>query len=195
MLWSEGDDERYQVPDDVVDLVFRLQGERLQVDHAQLLDAALGEALAWWREAEGVGAWFNLGVEEGNGWYRHEAQEPLYLSRRARLILRLPKALVIPARALSAERLHLGDHALMVGPSEARPLSDHRTLYARHVVSDGVEEEAFLRQAAPVLADMGVTCRKAVCGRERRLSVADGVQQTRSLLLAELRIEDFWRET
>lgn len=191
MQWHEdsGHPAHFKVPDDIVDLVFRVSGERLPADHAHGLHTALYRALPWWEDEEGAGVYINLGAEEGNGWYRG-GSAMLYLSRRARLVLRLPKTRLQSAASLAGEVLEVGGHQLRLGGGATRLLSDHRTLYSRHVVGDTVDESAFIGEVLAGLNAMGVICRKILCGKARRIALPDGKLLTRSVMLADLTVED-----
>ncbi len=191
MLWEEDDAQQPpQVPDDTVDLVFRLRGRSLPWDHAWSLQQALSRALPWWDDEDQLGVQLIFGVEEGNGWFREEKDGILYLSRRARLVLRLPKQRVADAQALTGRAVDIDGHPLRVEDCTVRLLSPITTLYARHVVSDVEEESAFVDGVRRRLVDMGVLCKKMVCGKGRRLNTPDGPVSTRSLMLAGLAVDD-----
>ena len=68
--------------DEVLDFVFGLQGRAIAIDYADRLWRALRESMSWLADEPGAGVHPLAGVSAGDF--------ELYLTRRARLILRLP---------------------------------------------------------------------------------------------------------
>lgn len=181
----------YSVPDQVVDLVFDLRCRCLPVDHAYPLLHSLLDVLPWIAD-DGVGVHSIHGADSGNGWMRPEnPQELLYLSRRTKLVLRLPAERVPDARTLSGRTLDVGGHRLSIEQANIRPLSAITTVLSRHVaIDEGDDETGFLQAAVDRLRDMGVRPKKMLCGRETRIATPDGGLRVRSLLLADLMPEE-----
>jgi len=193
MFWEdEKEEEVYRVPDDVVDLVFALESAALPVDHAYALSQAVRALLPWLGEEPGAGIHAIHGGESGNGWQRpDEADALIHISRRTKLVLRLPKQRLEEAGSLSGARLDVAGHPLQVGKSAVRPLSAHTTVYARYVVDTADQgEEAFLARCLGELRDMGVQARKLVCGRARRIRTPEGELHARSLMIADVSLEE-----
>ena len=182
----------YRVPDDVQDLVFRIECRTLPVDHAAALNAALLAELPWLAGEDRAGIHLIHGAESGNGWQRPDDDGVLHLSRRARMSLRLPRERLDAARELSGRSLELGGYRLRVGAASVRPLSDLTTLFARYLVSDvaHADESEFLHWASEALAAVGVRARKMLAGRVHRLRWPDGERETRSLMVAGLEVPD-----
>jgi hypothetical protein len=64
-------------------------------------------------------------------------------------------------------------------------------LFARYVVADADEDEdQFLRRIASELRQRGIKVRKALCGKTLSLSTPTGPLMTRSLMLAELSLDE-----
>jgi CRISPR-associated protein Cas6 len=193
MYWQENEEqERYQVPDDVVDLLFGIDCRTLPVDHAFALSQALRTHLPWLGRERGAGVHPLHVAESGNGWMR--PQDPgdlLHLSRRTKLGLRVPNARVDEARALSGETLQVAGRPVLVKDATVRRLSDLTTLFSRYVAADETwdDEEAFLERAAARLHDLGIQPRKLLCGTERTISTPDGTIHSRSLMVADLSVE------
>jgi len=190
MFWQENDDaKRFQVPDDIVDVVYRIDCKCLPLEHAHALSQALHQALPWLAEEDQAGVHLIHGAESGNGWMRPEdpSSELLHLSRRTRMSLRLPKERIQDAEALTGQVLDIAGYTLEVGESSVKPLQAASTLFARYVVNEhGDDEEAFLAAVAGQMADMGVSVRKLMCGKSHTLSMPDGTVETRTVLVAEL---------
>lgn len=197
LFWSE--DERpdlIQVPDDVVDLVFALDGQSIPVDHAHLLARALQRVLPWLTEESGVTPHSIYVAGSQNGWERpaHGTDSILMVSRRTRLIIRTHQRRVADLLTqLPGARLDLAGHALTLGAGRIRPLSRETTLFTRYLVLDTAaapDEQDFLDTAARLLAEMGIRVRKALCGKSTPLATPDGPVPTRSLMLARLTVEE-----
>jgi len=90
MYWREDEegDVEYHPPQDVFDLLFRIRGESLDIDHAWPLARALQEILPA-AVCQRIGVHGVRLPESGNGWYRPEdtAEALVHLSRRTRMVL------------------------------------------------------------------------------------------------------------
>ena len=195
MCWQEDDSEReYQVPDDVVDVRFAIDCRRIPVDHAFALAHAIEMALPWITE-EADAAIHTIHVAGSqNGWERppHSADAHLMVSRRTKLVIRLPSHRVAPLRSgLEGATLDVDGCAVRVGEGKVSSLTTESTLLARYVVPPAGDSEAeFLAWAAAELGHMGIRLRKALCGRATTITTPAGALPTRSLLLADLAPED-----
>jgi CRISPR-associated protein Cas6 len=195
MFWQEDHaDHPFQVPDDIVDVLFAIDCKRLPVDHAHALSAALRDSLPWLGEAAGVGIHTVHVAGSQNGWQRpeHGADQHLAVSRRTKLTIRVPKDRVDAlVNGLRGKTLLVAGCPLTVQEGKPRPLGKETTLFARYVVTRPEDTEAeFLAWAAGELSRMGIRIRKALCGKEAPLATPGGPLHTRSLLLAELSPEE-----
>ena len=190
MFWREDKSRQqpFRVPDDVFDLVFRLRGKSIDNDHAH----ALAEAL---RERLGDETCSRIGVHgigmasSGNGWIRPEALDAeLPLSRRARLVIRVPRDLGEEVMRISHCSLSLGRQRVEVGESTVRPLSSIGTVHARAISCDRQQTEAeFLQQAAAELEAMGIEVSRMLCGKAGEIRTGRDSLFTRALLVADLK--------
>jgi CRISPR-associated protein Cas6 len=194
MYWSEdGDKAPVAVPDDIVDLAFAIDCRRLPVDHAHALSQALLQALPWLHAEEQAGIHLIHVAESGHGWQRPPGgkRQLLHLSRRTRLVLRLPQARVRDAQQLTGMTLTIDGFAMAIGAARVRLLSPLTTLFARYVVAREQEDEAeFVQQAAGELARMGIVVRKLLCGKSHRFRLPEETVFTRRLMVADLSVED-----
>jgi CRISPR-associated protein Cas6 len=194
VYWQEDSDESqpYRVPDDILDVSYRVSCQSLPVDHAYTLSVALIEALPWLEEEERAGIHLIHGAESGNGWIRPE--DPLavmYLSRRTRMILRLPKERVEEAKSLTGQTLDVGGNALTVGGCTIRPLSNLTTIFARYVITEDVEDEsAFMEEAVIRLKAMGIKVKKMMGGRLHTFSLPGRKLTARSLMIDGLKVQE-----
>jgi CRISPR-associated protein Cas6 len=189
MFWKEDklDDKAFVVPDDVADLVFTIQCSTLPVDHAHDLSRAIHEALPWFMQEEQAALHLIHGAESGNGWERPEGEgDVIYLSRRTKLTLRLPKHRLDEARTLSGSALDVAGNTIHIKEAKLRLFSTNHTLYSRHLVDENGDEELFMEEAVAVLNDMGLSFKKVLCGRSHTLQTPEKPLQTRSLMVAEL---------
>jgi CRISPR-associated protein Cas6 len=195
MYWQQTTTEdRYLVPDDVVDLAFAIRCRCLPVDHAWALAAAVRSVLPWIEGEQGAGIHPIHVADSGNGWMRPEgAADLLYPSRRTRLVLRLPARRTADAAQLVGCSFDIAGHGLEVEKQPVvRKLSDLTTIFSRYVVvPDGADaEQMFLAQAHSQLLAMGVRPKKMLCGIERVIGTPDGTIRTRSLMVADLTVEE-----
>ncbi len=191
--WQEPEqtlDDR--IADDITDLSYRITCPRLPMDHAHELRAALSIALPWIEDDPDAGIHSIHGASSGNGWFRpdHPDTALLQLSRRARMVLRLPRTRLAAAAALSGMTLDVGGYPLRVGEWREKPLSVLTTLFARQVISPDTDENAFVEHSVAELALMGVRVRKLLCGRAGCIRMPDRQLRVRSLMLADLEISE-----
>jgi CRISPR-associated protein Cas6 len=190
MHWQETKpDKPYVVPDDVVDLGFRLNCKALPLEHAHALSEAIISELPWLRDEEQAGIHLIHGAESGNGWLRPEdvENELLYLSRRTRMYLRLPQERLQEAMLLVGKELDISGHALLVGETSIRKLSMSSTIFSRYVVTgENESEEDFIQRLVKEIQGLGVNVNKMLCGRSHVFQLPERKIHTRSVMLAEL---------
>jgi len=194
MFWQENSDrKKFVVSDSIVDVVFNIDCRALPIEHTHALSSALRAALPWLDDAEDAGIHMIHGAESGNGWIRPDGSQGdalLYLSRRTKLELRVPKERVADARSLTGRALDIEGHTLTVQDGQVRLLSNITTLFSRYVIADATQdEESFLHTSSAQLQALGVHCGKMLCGRSRDIELPSERLFTRSLMLAELNVE------
>jgi CRISPR-associated protein Cas6 len=193
LFWREADEPEasFEVPDEVFDLVFRLRGSKLEIDHAFVLAEALRSRLK-------VETFARIGVHgvrmagSGNGWNRpQQADAEMPLSRRARLAIRLHRDDYAEVAGISDQTLRLGRQQLEIGESAVRKLSSMASLHARAIRCDqGQSEPDFLAQVANDLQRLGIVVTRMICGRSGEIRSAEGSLFTRALLIADLKPEE-----
>ena len=193
MFWREDNEseKEFQVPDDVFDLLFRLRGASLEIDHAYALSEALQSHLD-------AGTCHKIGVhgvrmaDSGNGWNRPEQIDAMLpLSRRARLVIRVHRDDVDEVTRITNKTLQIGSQQLEVGESSMRKLSTISTLYARAVCCDRDQsEDEFLARVAEMLSAMNIKVSKMICGKTGEIRTAGENIFTRALLVADLDPEE-----
>lgn len=197
MLWTEDTDENteYVVPDDVVDLVYGISCKCLPLDHAFAFSQAILERFEWMGAESGAGIHLIHGAESGNGWMRPEDPENqlLHLSRRSRMTLRVPRERVEEAHTLTGTVLDIDGYRLEVGKAKERKFSTLPTQFARYIVIpsgiDGDDEDAFIDYVVGQMREMDVRVKKMLCGLPHTIRHPDGDLQTRSVMTADLEVE------
>ena len=193
MYWQEETDEtQYVVPDEVVDLIFKIKCRSLPVDHAWSLSEAIHQQLPWFPEEPLAGLHLIYGADSGNGWERpSDGEEALYLSRRTPLILRLPRERVDDAASLTGRTLDIAGNTLEIGAGHTRLLGMTTTLYSRHVISQpDQDEDAFLQQSVETLRAMGLRFKKVLSGKATLFQSPEAPLESRSLMVAGLSLDD-----
>ncbi len=192
MYWTEdkGKKNEFVIPENVVDVVFALQGKAIPMDNAYALSKAIEKVLPWVEDDEQLGIHQVFGAESGNGWLRPEntENELLYLSHRQKLTVRVTQQRLNDIQHLTGKTLDVDGYELKVGKSTIRKLSDMSIVFARNVVvSDaGLSEEDFMKACAEQISEYGITIKKMMCGRERSIQLPDKKLITRGLMLADL---------
>lgn len=198
MFWEDDKDENSPtaVPDDVVDLVYSISCKCLPLDHAYSFSEVIRAALPWMDDEPQAGIHLIHGAESGNGWMRPEdtTNELLHLSKRSRMTLRVPRHRIDDAMGLTGEKLDIEGHSLEVGKAKVKLFSTLPTQFARYVVvPEGVsheDEEAFMAYAVEEFKALDVQVRKLLCGRAHALKHPEGDLHTRSIMLADLELEE-----
>jgi CRISPR-associated protein Cas6 len=191
MYWNDDKDRKaeFVIPDDVIDLAFRIGCPTLPLDHAHALSSALLMALPWLEDEEYAGIHLIHGAASGNGWFRPEDTESglLHLPKRTRLRLRIPRNRLQEAQGLTGQSLDIDGHPLQVGKAEVSLLSSLPTLFSRYVQTrEDLDETEFLEEAARQLKALDIPCRKLLGGITHTMKFPDGAVFTRSLMVADL---------
>ena len=190
MYWNDDKKtEEFKVSDDIIDLSFVIKCKCLPLEHMQALSESLCTVLPWLKEDKFAGIHPINGAESGNGWVRSDdPNELIYLSRRQKMTLRLPKEHLESAESLEGTTINVDGHDIEVGKSSIKKLSDLPTAFCRSIMIDGrMVEDDFLRWAYEELKTLDITVSKMMAGKERVIKLSDNSERvTRSLMLAEL---------
>ena len=192
MYWQEDEAQSKKVSDAVVDVVYGLDCRSLPVDHAFLLSEAVSEHLPWLIEEQGAGIHPISIPEAGNGWLRPEGgDELLHLSKRTKLILRIPGERFDDAATLCGKTLSVAGNEMKVLKMRERLLQPMETVFSRYnVLKDGMDETAFMQDVMENLRSMGIKPRKMLPGRAHTMRSNDGVLNTLTLMIADLSHEE-----
>ena len=190
MYWNEDKKtEKFEIPDDIVDLSFVIKCKCLPLEHMHSLSTSLNTALPWLMEEKLAGIHPINGAESGNGWERSDdPNELIYLSRRQKMTLRLPKERLASAESLVGQTLNVKGYDIEIGKTSIKKLSDLPTAFCRSISTDGrMGEDDFLQWAFEELKALNINVRKMMPGKERVTKLTDNSERvTRSLMVAEL---------
>src|SRR3990172_10902261 len=107
-LQESNPDAPLTVPGDIVDIAYGILCRALPVDHAWALSRAIQEILPWLTTETGAGLHPLHVADSGNGWMRPEATDDLLiLSRRTKLVLRIPSPRAEDAKRLCDTRIEV----------------------------------------------------------------------------------------
>lgn len=191
MFWNEDKKtEKFQIPDDVVDVFFNIKCKCLPLEHMQALSESLYAVLPWLENESIAGIQPITGSESGNGWERSsDPNELIYLSRRQKMMMRLPKDRLKEAETLIGKTINVAGYDLEFGKSSIKKLSDLPTVFCRSILIDErMEENDFLQWAFDELENMDIQVQKMMAGKERAIKLPDENERiTRSLMVAELK--------
>lgn len=195
MFWSEEEkSDEIVVPDNVVDVSFKINCKQIKLDHAWALTNAISELLPWLKDDPELAVHHIYMPQSGNGWVRSDNfdDELVQLSRRTRLKIRVPKNKLDEVLSLSSQTILVDGSPLTFGSAEQYLLSNLTTIVSRHVhIADTDDsEEEFLHQAHQQLQTMGIQVRKMLCGKSHKLKTSDGFIKTRSLMITDITPEE-----
>ena len=184
MHWQESDTPLPRVAPDVVDIRYRIRCKALPVDHARDLRSALLAVWPWLSDEPLAGVHTIHGAESGNGWIRPDDPTTyLPLSRRTRLVLRLPYHRLGEARELPGITLQVGPDPMAIEDSRLHPLQAQGTAFARYVAIEDEDEEEFLHLCAEQLQTLGIEAPRMMAGRTHLVAKGDVSLRCRSLML------------
>ena len=189
MLWEDEDKQNneFVVPDDVVDLSFRIKCRQIPTMHALELAEALYKVLPWIAEDPEIGIHQIHGAATGNGWERPPDGELMHLSNRAKMHLRVPREKIEDTKQISGETLDIAGHAVEVGEASVKLLSPIQTLFSRYIIGpQHLDEDQFLDWMVDELKQRDIHVRKMLCGIGHTITTQDGVVETRSVMIADL---------
>lgn len=191
MYWNEDKKtEKFEIPDDVVDVYFAVKCKCLPLEHMHELSKSLYTLLPWLEDESLAGVLPIAGSESGNGWERSDdPNELIYLSRRQKMMLRLPKERLTEAENLVGETITVAGYDLEIGKCTIKKLSDLPTAFCRSIMlNDKMDENDFLQWAFNELKLLDIAVNKMMAGKQRVVQLPNGGERiTRSLMVAELK--------
>ncbi len=130
------------------------------------------------------------GPDSGNGWTRSENEE-IFLSKRTRLVIRVPKPDFKKACDLEGKTLKVLGNDIEIGKASKKPFLVVRDLICRFVLTDeDLDESQFLQYVTKEFEEHQIQIRKAICGKTKSFTVDGDKKFTRSLMIANLSKEN-----
>ncbi len=190
MYWTEdaNKENKLKVPEDVVDLSFKLDCKCLTNDHIWELSQAITEILPWFADHPNTGIHQIHGAESMNGWNRPEEPDALiHLSHRSKMTIRVPGDSVEKALELEGKELTIAGNSLNIKKATVKLLSFYEVQFSRYVMTDAdMDDEEFLQKAVAELKKLNIPPRKLLSGKTQSFITPDKEITTRSLLVADL---------
>jgi CRISPR-associated protein Cas6 len=165
---------------EIVDLVFGLRGRAIALDYADRLWRELSTRLPWLAHDEAAGVHPLAGVSPGD--------TEMYLTRRARMSLRLAREACAAAQALTGSRFDLGGEVEVLDAPTLRMLQPSKVLYSSFVAVGETDEGRFVATCREQIAAMGITG-ELIVGRAQRASDSERTWRGYSLMVHDLKPE------
>lgn len=147
---------------EMTDVIFDLEATLVPNDYPFALWAEIVRTLEWLNEEQNIGILPLRGAPSG---------ENTLLSKRSKLILRVPSARAAETGNLTGQQLKIGDSVLVVGKSRERELLPATTLHS-YMVESSLSEVDFVADMKKRLQKMNISC-NLICDKYRKIS---GVQ-------------------
>lgn len=188
MYWQEQNDTEPTSEIEVTDILFNIQCKMLPVDHAYELYQAIEQSLPLINNLVNAGIHAIHVAESGNGWMRPPDGEYLHLSKRTKLILRIPLDKIDEvSKTLGHTTINIATNSMNIGSHKLRPIQASKTIFSRYIVCQGQQtEEEFLHWILQMLQTMDIHPKKMLCGRPHTLNTGEGPLLTRSLMIADM---------
>ncbi len=187
MYWNDesNNDAVFEVPDDIVDVNFKIKCPQLPLDHAYPLSEAIMAELPWIKGNKNTGIHLIHGAESGNGWIRPSGpDELLYPSKRTLFTIRTPKEHIDDVKSLNGKSISICDVSIEFSKPTIRKLSKLTTIFARYILANEVDDEAaFLKEMVELLAEKNIRPQKMMSGRATSLRFPDNTLNARSLMI------------
>ena len=143
---------------EMADVVFDLDGTAVPDNYAFALWSEVVQYLPWLKDEENAGILPLRGSASG---------ERMLLSKRTKLVLRVPVERVKSAAQLSCHQLNIDGSILTVGQARERSLQAATTLHA-HIVESDLNEVEFIAEMNKKLQSMNISC-NLICDKHRKI--------------------------
>lgn len=164
-------------PVGMVDVHFELSGEHLPAAYHHALWSALCSRVPWLAEEPLAGMHLLRGSDG--------AREVL-LSRRSRLVIRLPENRLQGLDALADCEFSVADAPIRIGRARQVPIEPYSTLHAHVAVGESADEAAFMVEMEAGMAALGLAG-KLICGKKQTLQIEGDTVTGYSLVVFDLK--------
>jgi CRISPR-associated protein Cas6 len=142
----------------MIDVVFDLDGSSVAESYPYALWTEVSRYLPWLNDETDAGIIPLRGSASGDN---------TLLSKRTKLVLRVPVEKAAQTLELSGKHLHIDGSELIVGKGKARELQVTTTLHA-HIVESNLDEVAFLEDMEQKLQALNISC-NLICDKHRKI--------------------------
>ena len=144
---------------EIIDIVFDLDAAQVPRDYPFELWSEIVKSLVWLKEEKNVGILPLRGSVSGDN---------LLLSKRTKLILRIPSDRAGQAARLTGQKLKIGSNILLVGAGKERALHTATTVHST-LVESSLGEVEFLADMKNKLQELNISC-NLICDKYRKIS-------------------------
>ena len=144
---------------EIIDIVFDLDAAQVPRDYPFELWSEIVKSLVWLKEEKNVGILPLRGSVSGDN---------LLLSKRTKLILRIPSDRAGQAARLTGQKLKIGSNILLVGAGKGRALHTATTVHST-LVESSLGEVEFLADMKNKLQELNISC-NLICDKYRKIS-------------------------
>ena len=161
---------------EMVDMVFDLTGALVPENYSFSLWSEIARILPWLKEEKNAGILPLRGAASGN---------QILLSKRSKLILRIPVERAAQTAQLTGKQLNIGGGNLIVGKGKERELQPTTTLHS-FMVESNLGEIEFLADIKQKLQAMSISC-NLICDKYRKINDAEHSLTGFGLVLHDLK--------
>jgi len=161
----------------MIDVVFELDGTSVPESYPFALWSEVVRCLPWIKNEVNAGILPLRGSASG---------EQLLLSKRTKLVLRVPTELAVQTNQLSGQRLDVDGAILVVGKGRQRELQAATTLHA-YLVESNLGEIEFLADMKQKLQAMNISC-NLICDKYRQVRSVKQTLTGYGLVLHDLKL-------
>ena len=162
---------------EMVDVVFDLSASVLPEGYEWPLYEAIAKRAPWIAESPHAGIHPIRGARSAGG--------ILFVARRAKLVVRMPRDRVCAASVLEGAVLDIGAATVKLGQGSFRRFQPAATLYSQRVVLGESEEKAFVARVAAELGGLEIR-RPFLCGRRVDVRFEDRTHAAFSVAVHDL---------
>ena len=186
MYWEEDNtDEVKKIEDKIVDVSFRVDCNKISIDHAYDLFEAVSSKLPIINDIDNLAIHSVYGAESGAGWERPETE--IYLSKRTRFCIRTPVEYAEKVFSLDKQTLKVGEYEMKLSKPNIKKLIITDTLFCRTVVVEhNKNEDEFLEDVKKSLNLMKINVKKMLCGKEHLIKTPKKILVGKTLLITDL---------
>ena len=166
---------------EMVDVAFEVSGESLPGDFEWPLFREIARVLPWIAKTPRAGILPVKGPRTPEG--------GIMITRRSRIVIRLPRDRVCSASALERASLQVGGATLTVGEGSFRKHLATPTLYSPRVTTGEADETRFMAVVEEEIAALGARGR-IICGRRVEVELAEGRVTAYPVAVHDLREPD-----